>query len=328
MSSERLEIDYLEINSSDDGADVIEGLSKPEKSLPPHYFYDAIGSQLFERICELPEYYPTRTEASILSTYATDIIASIGEGELVELGSGSSTKTRFLISAYKSCGYYLTYIPVDISPSILSLSAEQLLVEYPWLKIRGLVGSYRQALAKLTYPRDYTRVIAFLGSTLGNFNQEECDRFFAGLKPALKKGDYVLLGLDLQKPVEVLEAAYNDSQGVTAEFNLNMLAHLNHRFGGDFDLSLFRHQAIYNRQKNQIEMYLIAQKAHYVNLSELDLTIKLEAGERILTEISRKFNLETMSEYLKSLGFNTVGSWTDDKQYFGLLLSQYHLQSI
>ncbi|MDV2999573.1 MAG: Histidine N-alpha-methyltransferase [Chroococcopsis gigantea SAG 12.99] len=321
-SFDRLQIDYLKINCSDDGADVIQGLSQPRKSLPPHYFYDAAGSQLFERICELPEYYPTRTEASILRDYAEDIITVIGDSELVELGSGSSTKTRFLISAYKSSGYHLHYIPVDISPTILSQSAEELLREYPWLRIRGLVGTYDDALGQLTYPRDWTRVIAFLGSTLGNFSQAECDRFFAGLKPALKSGDYVLLGLDLQKPVQILESAYNDSQGVTAQFNLNMLAHLNHRFGGDFDPGLFRHRAIYNQKEHQIEMYLIAGKAHSVNLSGLDLRVNFEAGEKILTEISRKFALETMSEYLNGLGFKTVRTWTDDRQYFGLLLIQ------
>jgi len=324
QTQERLHIEYL-LNpkaNTDDGRDVIVGLTQTPKTLPPHYFYDKKGSLLFEQICELPEYYPTRTEGAILEKYAEEIARMTEACELVELGSGSSTKTRILLNAYQQLGYPLRYLPIDVSSTILEASAKQLLKDYPGLQVHGRVSTYQLALEKLTPATLPARMLFFLGSSLGNFTQEKCDRFFSQITTALSTGDYFLLGIDLQKPIEVLEAAYNDSQGVTAAFNLNMLAHLNWRFGGNFDLSLFQHKAIYNQSAKQIEMYLTCKATHFVSLEKLNLTIKFEQGESILTEISRKFNLEEMKQYLPNKGLEIITIWTDPKQWFGVILSQ------
>ena len=322
----RLQINYLlnpQAIEKDDIRDVIDGLQQPQKSLPARYFYDAKGSQLFEAICELPEYYPTRTEASILKQHATEIIRQTKAVELVELGSGSSTKTRYLFNAYRDLNTPLYYVPVDVSGSILKESAENLLTEYPHLKIQGKVATYSQALQQLSNSFLGKRMIVFLGSSIGNFNSIECDRFIKQITSALNPGDYFLLGIDLQKSVEILEAAYNDAQGVTAAFNLNMLQHLNNRFAGNFNLANFKHQAIYDRDEHQIEMYLISQQQQTVTLSSLDLTIKLEKEERILTEISRKFDLEKMEKYLGDCNLNLIQTYTNAQQWFGLLLCQF-----
>ena len=338
--NDRLKIDYLldaKAIEKDDIQDVVSGLSQANKSLPARYFYDAKGSQLFEEICQLPEYYPTRTEASILHQYATDIIDRTQAIELVELGSGSSTKTRYLLDAYQKSDRPLYYVPVDVSGSILKESAYDLLADYPQLKIQGKVATYTQALQQLANKFLGKRIIVFLGSSIGNFNSEECDRFIRRVTSALNSGDYFLLGIDLyaerypkgiryplgQKPIEILQAAYNDSQGITAAFNLNMLQHLNNRFNSNFNLDLFQHQAIYNQTENQIEMYLISQQNQSVTLRDLDLTIELNQGEKILTEISRKFNLEKMKRYLGDRNLNLIQTYTDPQQWFGLLLCQF-----
>ena len=258
-----------------------------------------------------------------MQQYAGEIIDSTQATELVELGSGSSTKTRYLLDACQSINSPLYYIPVDVSDSILKESAYQLLADYPNLKIQGKVATYDQALQQLSHSFLGKRIIIFLGSSIGNFNSKECDRFIERVTSALNPGDYFLLGIDLQKPVKILEAAYNDSQGVTSAFNLNMLQHLNNRFNANFNLDLFKHQAIYNQTEHQIEMYLISQQKQFVTLENLDLTIELEAGEKILTEISRKFNLEKMSGYLGDRNLNVIQTYTDPKQRFGLLLCQF-----
>ncbi|MBE9229357.1 L-histidine N(alpha)-methyltransferase [Phormidium sp. LEGE 05292] len=307
---------------NNDGYDVIQGLTKKPKNLPPKYFYDHKGSQLFEQICELPEYYPTRTEASILRGCSDEIAQITGACELIELGSGSSTKTRLLLNAYQSRNSSCKYVPIDVSESILKESTLQLKEEYPDLQIKALVGTYEQALNQLKPTSLPARMIFFLGSSIGNFTPEEYDVFLNQITDVLAPGDYFLLGIDLQKPIEILEAAYNDSQGVTAAFNLNMLEHLNWRYKGNFDTSLFRHQAIYNQRENQIEMYLHCQKSHVVNLKSLDFKVTWEKGESILTEISRKFDLETVQKELDSKGLKTLKVFTDPQKWFGLILCQ------
>jgi dimethylhistidine N-methyltransferase len=305
-----------------DGKDVIKGLTEKPKNLPPKYFYDDPGSQLFEQICELPEYYPTRTEAWILQQYADEIAAITNCCELIELGSGSSTKTQALLTAYQKIANSCRYLPIDVSGGILKTSVLQLQEKYPDIAIHGLLGTYEQALVHLESNYLQSRMLFFLGSSLGNFNQEECDIFLNQVSRTLQLGDYFLLGIDLQKPQDILEAAYNDSQEVTAAFNLNMLSHLNWRFQGNFDISLFKHQAVYNQVDHQIEMYLHCQKSHWVSLDILDLKVNFEAGESILTEISRKFNLATMEKNLSDKGLKTVKTWTDEKEWFGLILCQ------
>lgn len=326
-STSRLEIDYLldpQASEKDDIQDVINGLKQTPKNLPARYFYDQKGSQLFEQICELPEYYPTRTEASILHQYASEIVDRTQAVELVELGSGSSSKTRYLFDVYRDRDSPLYYVPVDVSDSILKTSANELLADYSQLKIQGKVATYSQALEQLSQSNLGKRMIIFLGSSIGNFNPTECDRLIKQVISALDSGDYFLLGIDLQKPQEILEAAYNDAQGITAAFNLNMLQHLNNRFGGNFKLQQFEHQAIYNQADHQIEMYLISQAEQTVTLTNLNITIELAKGEKILTEISRKFNPEQVAEYLSSAeyGLKLVKNYTDAQQKFSLLLCQ------
>ncbi|ABW30638.1 L-histidine N(alpha)-methyltransferase [Acaryochloris marina] len=325
--------------ASQPGLDVIQGLSKTPKTLPAKYFYDDQGSQLFEQICELPEYYPTRTETAILQAYAAEIATITGPSELVELGSGSSTKTRLLLDAYVDMGLASWYCPIDVSGGILKQSAIHLLKDYPTLNIHGYVGTYEAALAALSPSQLPTRMICFLGSTLGNLNPQECEHFFAELTQALQPGEYLLLGVDLQKSVQQLEAAYNDSQGVTAAFNLNMLHHLNQLFQGDFQVNHFHHQSFYNLDKHQIEMHLVSQTAQKVNLAALDLTVEFEPAETIRTEISRKFDLETLKQQLRSVSqtgaqasgggeiaahkeLTPLRTWTDANQWFGLVLCQ------
>jgi dimethylhistidine N-methyltransferase len=240
----------------------------------------------------------------------------------VELGSGSSTKTRRLLDAYQTLTDSLHYIPIDVSGSILTESAEQLLQEYPNLQIQGLVGTYEEALVELERTPAPSRMVFFLGSSLGNLNPQECDRFFDHILDALHMGEYFLLGVDLQKPKDILEAAYNDAQGVTAEFNLNMLEHLNQRFGGNFNPQNFEHWAFYNLELNQIEMHLRCLSAHSVDLAALDFQVKFETGETIRTEISRKFNVQTVQAELAAKGLKPITAWTDYKRWFGLILSQ------
>ncbi|WP_019500289.1 L-histidine N(alpha)-methyltransferase [Pseudanabaena sp. PCC 6802] len=325
MLGDRLFLERL-VNATDSvytsGADVVSGLSQQPKTLPAKYFYDDRGSELFEQICQLPEYYLTRTETSILQACALDIAKITGPCELVELGSGSATKTRILLDAYTEMGYPLHYLPIDISTGILESSALDLLHDYPTLKVHGLVGTYELALERLSLPHLPTRTICFLGSTLGNLNNRECDLFFNRIASTLNKGEYFLLGVDLQKPIEILEAAYNDDRGVTAQFNLNMLRHLNHRFDGDFDLTQFNHQAFYNLSEHQIEMHLRSLKPQSVKLRSLDLTINFAPDETIRTEISRKFDTQKLTQTLENIGLARVKTWTDRNRWFGLLLMQ------
>ncbi|MEL6879182.1 MAG: L-histidine N(alpha)-methyltransferase [Cyanobacteria bacterium J06607_10] len=303
------------------GKDVIEGLTaSPQKYLPPKYFYDERGSQLFEQICELPEYYPTRTETVILERVSGAIAQQTGPCEIVELGSGSSTKTRILLDAYQSAGYPLRYLPVDVSDTMLSETAQKLLQEYPTLSIQAIASTYEPALNALPTKQLPARLIAFIGSTIGNLQPTECAAFLSRIRQSLSTGDYFLLGLDLQKDIATLEAAYNDAQGITAAFNLNMLRHLNRRFKGDFNLENFTHVATYNTQKNQIEMSLESLIAQHIRIEDLGLTVEFAQGDRILSEISRKFDLEQMSKTLFAHQLDVIEAFTDEKKWFGLML--------
>jgi len=304
------------------GDDVINGLTQTPKTLPPKYFYDDRGSLLFEKICELPEYYVTRTEAKILQDYASEIANLTGYCELVELGSGSSTKTRILLDAYQELGHPLHYLPIDISGGILEESAYNLLKDYPKLNIHGIVSTYETALKHLNPSPLPARMIGFIGSSLGNLKPEECHVFFSHIVEALQPGDYFLLGVDLHKSKSILEPAYDDSQGVTAAFNLNMLRHLNHLFEGNFNLEQFEHLAFYNQTEHQIEMHLKSLRSQTVELKKLNLAIEFTQGETIHTEISRKFELEKIQAELEDLGLVPIKNWTDENQWFGLILCQ------
>lgn len=324
LLKQRLKIDSL-LNKTTivSGDDVIEGLTHTPKTLPPKYFYDDRGSLLFEKICELPEYYLTRTETAILQQYASAIAHLTGPCELVELGSGSSTKTRILLDAYQELGHPLHYLPIDISGGILEESSYSLLADYPTLNIHGIVSTYETALKHLNACPLPTRMISFIGSTLGNLTPQDCEIFFSHIVEALQPGDYFLLGIDLHKSKEILEPAYNDAQGVTAEFNLNMLQHLNRLYEGNFNGQQFEHLSFYNQEKHQVEMHLKSLRSQTVELRRLNLTVEFAENETIHTEISRKFEIKSLQAELQQLGLIPVQAWTDENQWFGLLLFQF-----
>jgi L-histidine Nalpha-methyltransferase len=306
----------------DDGSDVIESLTQTPKTLSCRYLYDDRGSELFEQITDLPEYYPTRTEQAILDTYVSEIIELTGACELVELGSGSSRKTQTLLTAYSQLDNPLHYYPIDVSAGILRTTALQLLDSYPQLNVCGVAGTYERALANLPPRIIENRMLMFLGSTMGNLDDRSRDIFLTQVKQALQPGEFFLLGVDLQKPIDILEAAYNDAQGVTAAFNLNALQHLNDRFDGDFNLDNFAHLAFFNPTASQIEMHLKSLIDQTVKLRTFDLEVSFRSGETIHTEISRKFHLPALEDTLTAHGLQPLKIWTDAQSWFGLILCQ------
>lgn len=310
----------MAVADQEEGFDVVQGLTRTDKTLSPRYFYDDAGSKLFEAICELPEYYPTRTEAAILTACAPQVAALTGECELVELGSGSATKTRILLSAHRQAQHRLRYLPIDISPGILEDSAQALLVDYPGLDVYGLVGTFEAGLAHLPAQILKSRMLLFLGSTLGNLDTLACQQFFDQVAASLAPGGYFLLGVDLHKPTAILEAAYDDSQGITAAFNRNMLLHLNCRYKGNFDPAAFDHLALYNIEKQQIEMHLVSRTVQSVTLEKLGLSVEFAPGERLHTEISRKFEVSALKADLEDHGLPCVQFWTDPQSWFAVML--------
>jgi dimethylhistidine N-methyltransferase len=310
-------------STAPDGGDVAEGLGALRKTLPPKYFYDAQGSRLFDRITALPEYYLTRTEQRILADCARRLAALVGPADLVELGSGSARKTRIVVDALLERAAPkapLLYVPIDVSEAALEEGAENLVSAFPRLRVSGLVGTYEAALADLPPRVAERRLMMFLGSTIGNLDPAETADFLAGVARALDLGDELLLGFDLVKTPGIIEAAYNDAQGVTAAFNLNMLRHLNRRFDGDFDLSRFAHRAFFNAAAAQIEMHLVSAEAQLVRLRKLGFATHFEAGETIRTEISRKFRLPDMAAAVERHGFALAERWSDSFEWFALAL--------
>ena len=301
--------------------DVAFGLQQPQKTLHPKYFYDARGSKLFEDICRQPEYYLTRTEAEILRRHAPDIVAHTAGAALVELGSGNSVKTRLLFDEYQRRDQLRQYVPIDISAAMLEETARGLLHDYPTLRIDALATDYTTALSAL--PAADRRIVLFLGSNLGNFSPTEQAELFAQLAACLRPGDQLLLGLDLRKPVAILEAAYNDAAGVTADFNRNILRHVNRELHADFDPARFAHLAFYNADAHQIEMHLESESAQTVTVAALDLAVSFRAGETIHTEISRKFDARDVEAQLTRYGFRSQAAWTDPNDYFVLSLFRY-----
>jgi len=303
------------------GLDVVRGLCQRPKTLPSYYFYDRRGSELFEQICALPEYYPTRTEQGILTACAQEIVALTGPCDLVELGSGSSRKTCILLDAYTQAQGEITYIPIDVSTSMLQTAAWDLLRAYPRLSIHALAGVYEVALAQLP-PATRPRLLLFLGSTIGNLSPQEEVQFFQQVHACLAPGDYFLLGVDLRKDREILHRAYNDNQGVTAQFNRNILCHLNRKFNGNFNPAAFAHWAFYNQELHQIEMHLVSLDDQKVQLLRLGLEVTLLAQETIRTEISRKFDLPELTKQLDGYGLPVQRVWQDAQGWFALVLAQ------
>lgn len=301
--------------------DVAVGLRGEQKTIPPKYFYDAQGSLLFEQICQQPEYYLTRTEASILAEHAGDICDEVGDCSIVELGSGSSVKTRLLLDEYQRRDSSMHYVPIDISASMLEVTARTLIADYPYLRVEALATDYLHGLAAL--PRSKPRLVLFLGSNLGNFTATEQALLFQRLKSALQVGDYLLLGLDLRKSSEVLEPAYNDAAGVTAAFNLNLLRRINRELSASFDLAAFSHLAFYNRTLHQIEMHLQSAAEQEVRVADLALQVPFRAGETIHTEISRKFDADDICAQLANYGFQPRALWTDTRGWFLVSLFRF-----
>jgi L-histidine N-alpha-methyltransferase len=301
--------------------DVLDGLTRPLKELPPKHLYDARGSELFDAICELPEYYQTRTERLILETHAADVAARSGAVELVELGSGSATKTRVLLDAMAAAGTLRRYIPVDVSATTVHTVAELFCDEYHGLSVYGVVGDFERHLSHLPPPAG-PRLVAFLGGTIGNFPPGTRRRFLRGLGKVLGPGGHLLLGTDLVKHPHVIEAAYNDSAGVTAQFNLNVLHVLNRELGANFDVDAFEHVAFFDRQREWIEMRLRATEAQQVHVAALDLDVEFSAREELRTEISAKFTPERLRGDLAAAGLELVELYADPEELFAVSLAR------
>ena len=297
--------------------DVRNGLSAQPKRLSPKYFYDELGSQLFEAICLLPEYYLTRAENEIIERYADEIVGSVeGATTLLEMGSGSASKTRLIIEALLRKQESVLFIPVDISASALESSSRILLQSFPRLRIEAYAAEYFDALAQLAErPRERTLAL-FLGSNISNFGRAEAPKFLRALRNVLRSGDALLLGADLKKGRHILEPAYDDSLGVTAAFNLNLLLRVNRELGGDFDPTAFKHHAHYNEEVGRVEIYIESTRSQVVNIKQLAMQVSFSAGERIHTENSYKYDTAELEHLAAETGFRCAHTWLDSQARF------------
>jgi L-histidine Nalpha-methyltransferase len=301
--------------------DVLDGLTKPFKELPPKHFYDARGAELFDQICELPEYYPTRTEHSILQETAERLAFATGAEELVELGSGTAAKTRVLLDALHRAGTLKLYIPVDVTESMVRDCARELTEEFPGLRVHGVIGDFERHLDRVP-AAEGPRVVVFLGGTIGNFPPGSRRRFLREIAKLLGPEDHLLMGTDLVKDPEILTQAYDDAQGVTAEFNRNLLRVLNRELSADFDPEDFEHVALFDREHEWIEMRLRARRAHTTTVRDLGLSVRFEEGEEMRTEISAKFTQKRVEEDLSAAGLEIVDWLTDPHELFAITLSR------
>jgi L-histidine Nalpha-methyltransferase len=300
--------------------DVRQNLLQAPYSLPPKYFYDHRGSLLFDQICNTPEYYPTRTESQLLSRYCQHIIDQTNVHHIIELGSGTSRKTRHLFDACQTLSQYPKYWPFDVCEPMLIQTANELMLQYDWLNIQPLEGDYSAGLAHLPKPDGHSLYV-FLGSSIGNFSETEAVTFLKEVRRHMAVGDTLLLGIDRLKDKVVLEAAYNDKQGVTAEFNLNVLSVLNNETNANFNLDQFTHQAIFNEDESQIEMYLHSSADQTIRFSTLNEELNLREGEKILTEISRKYSLSGIENLLGQAKLEIMDHFEPSNQYFSLVLA-------
>ncbi len=327
-SRQPLAIEPIQIDSHLDGTherslaeDVLDGLTRPFKELPPKHFYDARGAELFDRICDLPEYYPTRAERAILEDSAVELAQLTGAVELVELGSGTAAKTRVLLDALYEQGTLERYVPVDVTESMVRDCAEALTREYPGLRVHGVIGDFERHLDRVP-PAVGPRIVAFLGGTIGNFPPGSRRRVLREVARLLAPGDHLLMGTDLVKDPLVLEAAYDDAEGVTAEFNRNVLRVLNRELQADFDPEDFDHVALFDREHEWIEMRLRARREHTTLVRDLDLPVHFDAGEELRTEISAKFTPARVEGDLAAAGLQLVRWLTDPDELFALTLSR------
>ncbi len=301
--------------------DVLDGLTRPFKELPPKHFYDARGAELFDQICELPEYYPTRCERTILAERAEELAELTGAVELVELGSGTAAKTRVLLDALSAAGTLERYVPVDVTETMVRDCAEALTSEYPGLRVHGVIGDFERHLQHLPQAIG-PRIIAFLGGTIGNFPPGSRRRLLRGIARMLGGDDHLLMGTDLVKDPRVLVAAYDDAQGVTAEFNRNVLLVLNRELRADFDPQDFDHVALFDTEHEWIEMRLRARREHTVLVRDLDLAVHFDEGEELRTEISAKFTPARLEGDLAAAGLDLASWLTDPDELFALTLSR------
>lgn len=305
--------------------EVREGLTSTPRSIPPKYFYDERGSKLFDAICELPEYYLTRAERGLLVAHADDIVNAAGATALVELGSGMARKTGLLLRALCARRPSPLYVPFDIAQAALDASARALRAECPSLRVQGIVGDFGSDLPLLARglpPSEGPRLFAFLGSTIGNLDEEEAPALVRGVAASMTEHDAFLLGVDLVKDERVLHAAYNDARGLTADFNRNVLRAISRELDGDFDERTFDHLAFYDARLQRIEMHLVARSAQRVTLRAIDLSLEIAAGERILTEISRKFTRGTVEDMLSRGGMRLERWITAPDGAFALSLAR------
>jgi L-histidine Nalpha-methyltransferase len=299
------------------GDEVRAGLTAHPKTLPTKYLYDDLGSALFEVICLLPEYYLTRSEAAILRAHARDIVAAVGDTlEIVELGSGTATKTRLLLDAALARQGTLRYSPIDISRSALDQTVHALNAEYPAITVDPQVADYFDGLRRFSRNGVERTLVLFLGSNIGNFEPYKARRTLSAVRETLRPGDSLLMGADMKKDIAVLEAAYNDKLGVTAAFNKNLLLRINRELGGHFDLDSFRHRAKYNPAEGRVEMHLFSDTAQDVAIDALGMTVHFEPGESIHTESSYKYDPKQVEALADETGFKVAQTWTDQAKTF------------
>ena len=299
-------------------AEVAAGLAAPQKELSPKFFYDQRGSELFEAITRLPEYYPTRTERALLEGWMPELMAQLGTRTLIELGAGNAEKSRIILDAMRATGLAELYVPIDVSATFLSQTAAQLRREYPGLTVEPAIADIS---VELNLPRRMPRpaLFAFLGGTIGNFYPPPAIRLLTRVRAAMEPGDRFLMGVDLRKEIARIEAAYNDSQGVTAEFNRNMLLVLNHELGADFDPAAFEHRAFYDTVAHRIEMHLVSSRDQVVEIPGMDL-VSFAAGESIRTEISTKYDRASVSALFDAAGLRIEAWPIDPATPFGLVV--------
>ena len=306
--------------------DVRQGLFSKPRSLPSKYFYDERGSQLFTQICKTPEYYLPQAEAALLSRHGDEIIRQTQSEEVMELGSGNAEKTRYLLNAYERTGYKCSYLPIDICSQMLEQVTTELRADYDWLTVKPLVGDYHAGLGNL--PRtNGSCIFLFLGGTIGNFYPDQARAFIDEVKNIMQPGDYFLLGADRLKDRRLLNAAYNDTAGITAEFNLNVLHVLNRELDANFDPERFRHKAEFNPSHNRVEMYLVCAQDQTVNVNDLEEKLILKTGDSILTEISHKFTFTGLEALIEDSGLSICEHYQSDDRYFSLVLATLPAQA-
>ncbi|WP_370333541.1 L-histidine N(alpha)-methyltransferase [Mycolicibacterium hippocampi] len=321
MTSQLSISNYLAADAAEEALrrDVRHGLTQNPKSLPPKWFYDSVGSDLFDQITRLPEYYPTRAEAQILQAYADEIVAASGADTLVELGSGTSEKTRMLLDALRDRGSLRRFVPFDVDVSVLKTAGSAIEREYPGVEIEAVCGDFEEHLGKI--PSTGRRLVAFLGSTIGNLTPGPRADFLSSVADLLQPGDSLLLGTDLVKDTDRLIRAYDDSAGVTARFNKNVLNVVNRELGADFDIDAFEHVARWNAVEERIEMWLRSTRDQRVRIAALELDVDFAEAEEMLTEVSSKFRRSRVDAELTAAGLRRTHWWTDSSGDFGLSLS-------